>query len=468
MIKRTLIFFLLISSLKGVSQNFGTLPYISSVVSNYAVERLVFDSIHNKLLISSKFMNYAANKFVRGICSWDGLVYDSLSSGLDTHDTLGNQANSTVICGIPYNGKLLVGGTFQSIGGVNATSLATWDGTKWDSLPVRAFQFLGYNSCVYGFLRYNNKLYIHGQFSSVQGQPANGLATFDGTSFQPVNVPLQPLAEIIDMKVYKGELYISGNFSYTLETGNYDVLKFDGTNWVSMGGGIKGGGSGVGEMAIYNNELYVGGYFTTGSGNLANVIMKWDGTAWHDAGWGNPYNNGAIWQLLVHHNKLYAFGSFDMTANVKSSKVTVFDGNNWCTFADSLNNTVLTAAVYRDTIYFAGGFNAINGDTARKNIAKIIQPEVHNNCVNVVGIKEISNGTQISIYPNPASSVLNIPNEQNELTGASIEITNNLGQSVYIMLYSGSIDVSTLPGGCYYLTARKRNGEAMRAKFVKE
>lgn len=206
-------------------------------------------------------MDYVNGKNVRGVWSWNDVIYDSLSSGLNTHDTLNNTANSTAMCGISYNGKLLVGGSFQSVGGINTSCLATWDGTHWDSLPVRAFRPLDYSGSIYGLTKHNNKLYIYGVFDTIQGQPANGIATYDGVSYQPVSVPLMPQAFITNMLLYNGELYISGVFSYTAQIGNRHILKFDGTNWGDVGGGIKGSISSISSMVIYNNELYVGGFF---------------------------------------------------------------------------------------------------------------------------------------------------------------------------------------------------------------
>ncbi len=452
---------------KALSQNFETMPYLGNGISPYAIEKVLFDSVHNKLIVSSKYMNYAGGKKVRGICSWDGTKWDSLSSGINTHDTFNNQANGTVLCGIPYNGKLLVGGSFQSIGGVNATSLATWDGAKWDSLSVRAFKFLYDDASISGIYKFNNKLYLYGSFDTIQGQSANSIATFDGNLFQPITIPVQSQATFSDMKFYKGELYVSGNFSHTSQSGDYDILRYDGNNWISVGGGIKGGGSSVGSMAIYNNELYVGGYFYQSSGNAGNVIMKWDGNNWHDVGWGNNYQNGAIWQLLVHQNKLYAFGSFEYTANLKSSKVAVFDGTQWCAFADSLDERVFSAEIYHDSIYIVGAFKSINTDTAKRCIAKIKQPMVYNTCVNVVGIKENINDTSFSLFPNPTTSIINIDDENNQLQNATIQIQNYLGQLVFTSSFTSQINLSNLSAGMYFLTIEDKHSKKT-IKIIKE
>ncbi len=82
------------------------------------IERVLFDSVHNKLIVSSKFVNHVGNLSVRGICSWDGAKWDSLAGGINTHDKFLNPNSPTgmALACVPLNGKLLVGGMFLSIG----------------------------------------------------------------------------------------------------------------------------------------------------------------------------------------------------------------------------------------------------------------------------------------------------------------------------------------------------------------
>ena len=357
---------------------------------------------------------------------------------------------------------------FESIGRVNATSLATWDGVHWDSLPVRAFKFMDYGASVYGFLPYNNKLYIYGQFDTIQGQKANGLATFDGVSFQPLVIPFINNDPVINsMVLYNNELYIGGNF-YTTVGGSFydDIYKFNGASWTNVGGSIRGSMSSVGSMVVYKNELYVGGYFLKDDGNAGNIIMKWDGVAWHEVGWGNEHNNGAIWKLLVYQNKLYAFGTFDLAGNNAANKVAVFDGMKWCTFADTISQGIFSAEIYHDTIYIAGAFKKINSDTAQRCIAKITNPANFNHCENV-GIIGQETFSEIRIYPNPTNSFLHISDTQNELSGSDLSITNNLGQTVLETPFRESIDVSALLEGCYIITVTTKQNQQLRSKFVK-
>lgn len=472
MIKKIVFIILFTTVFKAESQNFGSLPYLDNGIFPYYIEKVFVDSVHDKLIVSSKYMKYANGKVVRGVCSWNGYVWDSLSSGLNTHDTMNFDPNGNLLGGITYNGKLLAGGYFNSIGGVNATSIALWNGSNWDSLPVRAFKFLdgNFSAMVYGFLKHNNKLYVHGEFDTIQGQKANGLATYDGISFQPILLPFANPAVITSMIVFNNEIYIAGNF---YESGNpnvSDIYKFNGTSWTDVGGSIKGAFSSVGAMAVYNNQLYVGGYFNKASGNAGNLLMKWDGFNWNDAGWGSTLDNGAIWKLIVHHNKLFAFGTSEYASDLYASRAAVFDGNQWCAFKDTIENGIISAAVYHDTIYVAGAFKKIKSDTSKKYIAKLINESLVNNCNSVrLTEKELSDN-QIIIYPNPVKKILNIEFNSFDTSNLKFELINSLWQTIQIVGDSQQkeyIDLSFLASGIYYLKVQN-NLEQKVFKIIKE
>ena len=433
------------------------------------VDRIIPDPVHDKLIFSNKFIRYIDNKYVRGIWSWNGVKWDSLSKGINGLDVQNTSANGTALCGIEYNGKLLVGGIFQSMGRSKTTSLALWDGIKWDSLPNRAFR-RNADVAVYGFLKANNLLYIHGCFDTIAGQKAQSLATYDGASFTPIILPLDWNCNFITcMMRYKNEFYIGGNFGTSANTTNYDILKSSGSSWVNVGGGIQGSTSSISSMEVYNDELYVAGYFEKQSGNVGNVIMKWDGTNWHDVGWGDMIFNASVWKLLVHQNKLFAFGTFNYAADEKASKVAVFDGSKWCMYADSLDGTIYSAAVYHDTLFIAGGFKTISGDTDKKLIAKLINVDNYTNCKSV-GFTEIDADNGLLIYPNPVQDILTVELHNSEVSTSKITFYNVLGQKIADVDQPKSkneIDISALFPGIYLLRVENRLGQRVY-KVLKE
>ena len=83
------------------------------------------------------------------------------------------------------------------------------------------------------------------------------------------------------------------------------------------------------------------------------------------------------------------------------------------------------------------------------------------------GWDKISKSQGIKIYPNPTNSFLHISDEQNELSSSDLSITNSLGQTVLEIPFQQSIDVSTLPEGCYMITVTTKQNQQLRSKFVK-
>lgn len=69
-----------------------------------------------------------------------------------------------------------------------------------------------------------------------------------------------------------------------------------------------------------------------------------------------------------------------------------------------------------------------------------------------IGVNELTTLNSINIYPNPATSVINIIDEQNELQNSTIEIKNYLGDVVYSSSFSSQINLSYLSSGMYFLT----------------
>ena len=71
----------------------------------------------------------AGTTVVRGIAKWDGANWSGLGSG-----ATGTSAGEIRDLGFGSDGKLYACGRFTNISGLNASSIARWDGTKWEAL----------------------------------------------------------------------------------------------------------------------------------------------------------------------------------------------------------------------------------------------------------------------------------------------------------------------------------------------
>jgi hypothetical protein len=88
----------------------------------------------------------------------------------------------------PNPPALYAGGWFTMAGGVPANNIAKWDGTSWSPLGQ------GVNDQVWDLAVFDDDgpgprppaLYVGGYFTTAGGQPANRLARWDGSSWEPV------------------------------------------------------------------------------------------------------------------------------------------------------------------------------------------------------------------------------------------------------------------------------------------
>ena len=434
---------------------------------NSLFSQLRWDSVGKKISGSSEFIPetmyadnnylYAAgqfdfvyNKHIQGIARWNGAQWDSMGAGIDGLQHLtGNFYPDPTVAITSYQNKLYVGGLFTSLGKVPALYIGSWDGTKWDTMPIRPFT-KNFYTFVAALAVINNKLYVGGAFDTVAGFPCIGIACWDGTNWSSLNFPnLIHFSEITSICEYNGSIYVAGSFA---QDSIHFISSWDGKSWNAIGGGVIGKNDWINTIAVYNGELYAAGYFFKSDGNVGNCIQKWNGTKWSDVGGGTDYE---IFNLLVYNNKLYAMGELSMAGGIAASSIACWDGSKWCSLGSNFDNNILTACSYKDSLYIGGGFWTIDGDSL-PYVAEWTGGDYTANCspAGVSNIKEESEN--VEVYPNPSNGVftlidngkLKMENEQN-----IIEVYNMLGEKVYSQLSTlhsqFSIDLSNQPNGIY-------------------
>lgn len=247
-----------------------------------------------------------------------------------------------------YNGKLWAAGSYQLATPSNIAGLAVWSGTAWTPPPGGAV-----NSDVYELELDGTNLLVGGSFTSIGGIAAKSVASYSGTTWHALNFP--------DVTVYalardeNGELYAGGTFGLAFgDTGG--IAHWTGTAWQLAAGGL-GNGFIVGvatDLVKHDGSLYVAGCFKTAGGaedDPAAVatygVARFDGT-WHslDDGtqgvfgpWIEPQacgdeGPGAVWdvskqRMISDGDRLVLAGSFPGVAGVMSQGVIAYDGTAW-------------------------------------------------------------------------------------------------------------------------------------------
>lgn len=89
----------------------------------------------------------------------------------------------------------------------------------------------------------------------------------------------------------------------------------------------------------------------------------------------------------------------------------------------------------------------------------------HGLCSAIAGVQDGLNERSISVYPNPAASVLHVSDVQN--VANEVLISTMLGQVVLQVANKNCIDISDLPTGIY-LASIRQGGKQYTQKFIKE
>lgn len=460
----------------AAQQNWAAIP-CSKVRDIDDINDMLVDSLHNELILYSVSGYSICNSSYKGIFAYNGSSFRDLDKGINTHNSNLTTGGVLVSGCIPYNNRTLFGGGFYSVGSntLFTKSIASWNGSVWDTFPTRCFNNIPNNSSgggLRGFLNHNGKLWMYGSFDTIGSTISKNIVAYDGNTFIPVPaIPVNNPSTITEMIVYKNKLIAVGNFYDYPSFNFYRLAQFDGSNWSQVGGGVRGGLSACQDMSVYRDTLYITGSFSKSDGNAGNYIMKWDGNQLIDANFGDFCGYGAIWRLVPFKNRLYAFGDFQCAAHQRAFGMAYYENGSWTVSQDSVDNVITSAVLYNHAIYIGGGFKSINGDTSIQKFAKLVCPDfdASNGCLSGVR-KSTLNSFSIKLFPNPLSNKITIEFDNNNFLNSNLQITNTLGQIVFTknkLSQKQEIDLSFLVSGVYYLKIECDEGWKI-FKLIKE
>jgi hypothetical protein len=431
----------------GYAQNWVSLGNFDSNT------RMLFsDSISNKLYVGGNFRQIDSNWSCRGIAAWNGTSFDSLGAGLDDVGQSGYPNDAKGI--IHFDNKFLVYGGFRTAGNTTGNDsvwyMATWDGNQWENFYGGANGGSIVNGC-----KYNNGVLLVGGFDSIGGIAANKIAFFDGNNWSalPSFDSIAPYFSISDIQVFNSDIYVSGAIGN--DSLFYNVLKLNTSNWewetlITFESSF----SGVYSLEVYKGELYAAGLFQTSWGNLENSIIRYDGVNWKTVGGGITSSSWAsIYNMRVLNNELYVVGSFEQAGGIPAQCIAKWDGLQWCGFNSNFNlYPIFDVALYNNEIYIAGSFFTIDGDSIR-GMAKYIGtgPDTCG-AINVGVAEQIDLNSFIDIYPNPSTDFITV-SSSNIQTELSVKIFNLLGELIFADTAKNnySIDIGNWSNGIYVI-----------------
>jgi hypothetical protein len=273
---------------------------------------------------------------VGSIAQWNGAEWEAMGTGID------GRVLSLATFDDGSGPALYAGGSFAAAGGMPASHIARWDGKAWSSLGS-GLSGVGWPVAVRALAVYDDgsgpALYAAGLFSFAGGAPADHIAKWDGESWSALGSGMTAGfgLGVAALAVYDDgtgpALFVGGYFWGSDGTAESGIVRWDGHQWSSVGGGVSGG-MGVSAMCVHDDgtgpALYVGGDFTTAGEIPARRIAKWNGTAWSAVGTGM---NQQVNSLATHDDgtgpALYAGGSFTMAGDIAVGRFARWNGSRW-------------------------------------------------------------------------------------------------------------------------------------------
>ncbi len=253
-----------------------------------------------------------------GIARWDGTTWHPIGSGVGGSGQVWTAAH--------YGTDLIVGGTFTTMNGEPARYVARWDGSSWHAMGDISPRGEGK---VQALLAWNDTLYASGALAQPDGSQT-GVARWDGSAWQYlpyIGVDASALA------VYQAHLIVGGGFPLH-EGGTAYIAQWTGSDWEILGGDVDGG---VSAMLQYGPDLIAVGWFTTAGGTVAvNHAARWDATAWHAMGDGM---DDIVGRLTIYHGDLIAGGAFSHVGTMAWPGIARWNGNAWRPLGAGLDGT---------------------------------------------------------------------------------------------------------------------------------
>lgn len=295
----------------------------------------------NELYVGGTFDAVQGISGSQKILKFNGVQWTGILGGIGTGTgaTLSQQHINDLAV---YNNKLYIAGLFQGYDGKDsANNIAVYDGTSYSFLGSANNQ--GTNAEIYDLEVGDGKLFVAGSFSSAGGAAVENLGYWNGASWQPVSNPGPFINQTTKVAWFAGDL-----FAY----GDGQLKKRNGNGWQSAAGSVQF--TLITDMQVFNNELWIAGDFIIG-GNTYHVVHG-DGSIWQNSA-NISTINGQV--LDVYGSDLILGGLFESSEGINADHVVKFiagkgyvkgkvfhDMNGNCTYDNG--EPVLSELIIRD------------------------------------------------------------------------------------------------------------------------
>ncbi|HET9253517.1 MAG TPA: hypothetical protein VFP58_15495 [Candidatus Eisenbacteria bacterium] len=247
-----------------------------------------------------------------------------------------------------FEGKIVVGGRFTQVGGIQAGNIAAWDGYRWTALAT------GTNDDIMCIAVYRGELIAGGRFQQIDGVEARGVARWNGARWSPLGTGLSTPnwmnPAVNALYVQDDQLLATGEFTMAGDSVVNHVAQWDGTVWRPIGSGVPFPGSAV---TRFGDQVFVGGEFSVE--NPGPGLAKWDGASWQPIAM-EPLSSGyvGVRAFTTFQDGLIVGGYFEGVAGVPAHNVARWNGSGWTPHGSAGPDYVYALTAHDDTLRVAG------------------------------------------------------------------------------------------------------------------
>jgi hypothetical protein len=272
----------------------------------------------------------------KGVARWNGAAWSRLGTGVGPRiqESWGLEAGSITAATVAPNGDLYVGGYFNRIDGVVANGVARWNGSAWSAVGGGVYNgepddalFFTVASLDFGA---DGRLYVGGQFGTVDGAPANNVAAWDGTSWSTLGggVGGSFWSRVNTVLFHKGTLYVGGFIEEAGGAPVANIAAWDGAAWAPLGDGLADSSNEEETLLTLlpdGDGILAGGRFRSAGGQPIGGLARWDGAAWSRVA---PEGHGIKNDLLTEVRALAPApeGGFAAAGNLVMEDGSIFNG----------------------------------------------------------------------------------------------------------------------------------------------
>ncbi len=263
-----------------------------------------------------------------------------------------------------HQGGIYIGGNFTKAGGQPAGGVAFWNGVAWNSMLG------GVDGAVYALESIGPDVFVGGAFARAGNRQLNSVAKWTGSLWLPLDDGRfnGVSGAVFALKANSRDLFVGGSFSHTQFTPTFfsrqGIARWNGSTWNSLGPeGALGVTGEVHSLALANEKLYLGGTFNRAGNVSASGVAAWDSRSGFSA-LGTATNNGVsgtVYALTTAGSEIIVAGEFGLAAGLPVGNLARWNGQAWSRIktTNDANEAVLSLLNVNESLYVGGRFSLL-------------------------------------------------------------------------------------------------------------